>query len=214
MLTKANHDFKGWFLDEELTQPYDATTAVTSNFILYAKWELGYVAVPVLGDPVFGISIGCYDNTALKDGIYFCDRERVIPNNSLRWQYKILLSYDATIDAYKVVAVDAAKKGANSLGVEWTHAISSSKTDVSTYVSVGQYIYAGQKLTAGMGAFGVSVFADASFAKTAKITIKTVWIPIVSALLIWLLGVSPIWIILTAIVVGIAMKFKVWHKKQ
>ena len=41
-------------------------------------------------------------------------------------------------------------------------------------------------------------------AKTAKITIKTIWIPIVSALLIWLLGVSPIWIILVAIISGAA----------
>ena len=42
-------------------------------------------------------------------------------------------------------------------------------------------------------------------AKTAKITIKTIWIPILSALLIWLLGVSPIWIILTAIVFGLVI---------
>ena len=51
-------------------------------------------------------------------------------------------------------------------------------------------------------------------AKTAKITMRTVWIPILVALLIWLLGISPIWIILVAIVVGIAIKFKVWNKKQ
>ena len=51
-------------------------------------------------------------------------------------------------------------------------------------------------------------------AKTAKITMRTVWIPILVALLIWLLGISPIWIILAAIVVGIALKFKVWNKKQ
>lgn len=43
-------------------------------------------------------------------------------------------------------------------------------------------------------------------AKTAKITIKTIWIPIITALLIWLLGVSPIWIILAAIVCGLAFK--------
>ena len=43
-------------------------------------------------------------------------------------------------------------------------------------------------------------------AKTAKITIKTIWIPILVALLIWLLGVSPIWIILTAIVSGLAIR--------
>ena len=39
-------------------------------------------------------------------------------------------------------------------------------------------------------------------AKTAKITIKTIWIPILVALLIWLLGVSPIWVILVAIISG------------
>ena len=41
-------------------------------------------------------------------------------------------------------------------------------------------------------------------AKTAKITIKTIWMPILVALLIWLLGVSPIWIILVAIISGSA----------
>lgn len=35
-------------------------------------------------------------------------------------------------------------------------------------------------------------------AKTADITWSTLWIPLVSCLLIWLLGVSPIWIILAA----------------
>ena len=34
-----------------------------------------------------------------------------------------------------------------------------------------------------------------SMAKSAKINKYTVWIPIVSALLIWLLGVSPVYII-------------------
>ena len=36
----------------------------------------------------------------------------------------------------------------------------------------------------------------------AKLNRFTIWIPIVSALLIWLLGVSPIWIILVAAVGG------------
>ena len=39
-------------------------------------------------------------------------------------------------------------------------------------------------------------------ARQAKLNRYTVWIPIVSALLIWLLGVSPIWIILVAAVGG------------
>ncbi len=38
--------------------------------------------------------------------------------------------------------------------------------------------------------------------KKAKLTRKTIWIPVVSALLIWLLGFSPIWIIIAAGVGG------------
>jgi chromate transport protein ChrA len=38
--------------------------------------------------------------------------------------------------------------------------------------------------------------------KKAKLTWKTIWIPVVAALLIWLLGFSPIWIIIAAGVGG------------
>ncbi|KAA6323306.1 Chromate transport protein [termite gut metagenome] len=41
-----------------------------------------------------------------------------------------------------------------------------------------------------------------SMAKSAKISKYNIWIPVVSALLIWLLGFSPIWIIVTAGVGG------------
>ena len=41
-----------------------------------------------------------------------------------------------------------------------------------------------------------------SMAKSAKINKCNVWIPVVSALLIWLLGFSPIWIIIAAGVGG------------
>ena len=44
-----------------------------------------------------------------------------------------------------------------------------------------------------------------SLAKSAKISWKTVWIPIVVALLIWLLNFSPIWIIIIAIATGVAL---------
>jgi len=40
-------------------------------------------------------------------------------------------------------------------------------------------------------------------AKTAGLTLRNCWIPILSALLIWLFGISPIWIILAAIALGI-----------
>lgn len=35
-------------------------------------------------------------------------------------------------------------------------------------------------------------------AKTAGITYKTAWLPVVSALLVWLLGVSPVYVVLAA----------------
>ena len=41
-----------------------------------------------------------------------------------------------------------------------------------------------------------------SMAKSAKINKYNIWIPVVSALLIWLLGFSPIWIIIAAGVGG------------
>ena len=41
-----------------------------------------------------------------------------------------------------------------------------------------------------------------SMARSAKISRYNVWIPIVSASLIWLLGFSPIWIIISAGVGG------------
>lgn len=44
-----------------------------------------------------------------------------------------------------------------------------------------------------------------SLAKSADVRWKTVWIPVLVALLIWLAGVSPIYIIVAAIVCGIAV---------
>lgn len=40
-------------------------------------------------------------------------------------------------------------------------------------------------------------------AKSANVTWSNCWIPVVAALLIWLLGVSPVWIILAAIIGGL-----------
>ena len=46
-------------------------------------------------------------------------------------------------------------------------------------------------------------------AKSAKVTWTNCWIPVVAALLIWLLGVSPVWIIVAAILGGLIWgKFK------
>lgn len=44
-------------------------------------------------------------------------------------------------------------------------------------------------------------------AKSAKVTWSNCWIPVVAALLIWLFGVSPVWVILVAIIGGL-----IWGK--
>ena len=53
-----------------------------------------------------------------------------------------------------------------------------------------------------------------NLAKTAKITWRTVWIPIVAALLIWRLGVSPIWIIAVAGACGLLLRLLADHKAK
>lgn len=40
--------------------------------------------------------------------------------------------------------------------------------------------------------------------KSAKISLKNIWIPIAVALLVWLLGVSPVYIVLGSIILGLA----------
>ena len=41
-------------------------------------------------------------------------------------------------------------------------------------------------------------------AQSAKVSWSNCWIPVVAALLIWLLGVSPVWVVLAAIAGGLA----------
>ncbi|MBE6287672.1 MAG: chromate transporter [Mediterranea massiliensis] len=57
----------------------------------------------------------------------------------------------------------------------------------------------------------VALIAAPTFnmARSAKINRYTVWIPIVSALLIWLLGFSPIWIIILTGIGGYFWKMKI-----
>lgn len=57
----------------------------------------------------------------------------------------------------------------------------------------------------------VALIAAPTFnlAKATKINRYTIWIPIISALLIWLLGFSPIWIILLAGIGGYVWNLKI-----
>lgn len=65
-----------------------------------------------------------------------------------------------------------------------------------------------EKIFRGIRPAVVALIAAPTFnmAKSAKINRYNIWIPILSALLIWLLGFSPIWIIVTAGIGGISYK--------
>lgn len=57
-----------------------------------------------------------------------------------------------------------------------------------------------EKIFKGIRPATVALIAAPTFnlAKTAQLNRYTVWIPVVSALLIWLLGFSPVWVIIIA----------------
>ncbi|HBP25978.1 MAG TPA: hypothetical protein DD618_03400 [Acholeplasmatales bacterium] len=43
--TKYGHDFSGWYLDDEFTQPFVFENMAASNVTLYAKWSLNRTGV-------------------------------------------------------------------------------------------------------------------------------------------------------------------------
>lgn len=67
-----------------------------------------------------------------------------------------------------------------------------------------------EKIFKGIRPAVVALIAAPTFsmAKSAKINRYNIWIPAVSALLIWILGFSPIWIIVLAGIGGILYKMK------
>ena len=163
---KKGYTFAGW-------SPVVPATMPAEDVEVVAEWTLNKYTITfdvedgrnfaINGAPTKVIDIAYYDNSALKDKIYFCDTG-VSKNNSLKWQYKILLKYDATINAYEVVAVDAATSSTSGLGVEWTHAISSASVKtLSTYASVGQYIVLSEDVKLGDTNFTASVYNYSQF---------------------------------------------------
>ncbi len=153
---KAGYLFGGWYDNPELTG--SAITEINESKTVYAKWTVlenvevsvnfvldgGYLPKDWPGAAASNtINISTYSNTGGASGTYLCDTG-VTKNNSLRWQYKILLNYHADLDLYEVVAVDAATASAanvaSAAGVTWTHALANANTNISTYASVGQYI--------------------------------------------------------------------------
>ena len=51
-------------------------------------------------------------------------------------------------------------------------------------------------------------------ARTAQVGWRNVWIPVTAALLIWLLGVSPIWIVIATLLLGLLFWFAYEKRKE
>ena len=180
--TRLGYTFVKWTEGSEIAKGSTGAKTFTAEWEV-VEYEITYVLNGGLlpasyyqtvlnGEATKVINLGIYDNSALKPDIYFCDKVGVTPNNSLRWQYKILLKYDATLGAYEVVAVDAAKATANNAasaaGVEWTHAISSSSIKVNSYATVGQYVVLSKEVAVGDTNFTASVGSKEQVAKVLK----------------------------------------------
>lgn len=152
------YKFLGWYENSSLTGDpiYTLNPGTIGDKTLYAKLEEkrnADVNVTLDANPGnFGFAYAenvqtlhiynnAYSNTAVEN--YLCDTS-VPTNNSLRWQYKALLQYDSTLNAYKVVCLDAAKASANdaatAAGVTWTHAIANKQVNITTMFTLGQYV--------------------------------------------------------------------------
>ena len=192
---QAGYNFGGWFDNESLTGDALNTIAAGTgkSLKLYAKWQaieynLSFVlnggsGIFINGNPSTSMDLTAYSNDGETAGIYICDTG-IIPSYSLRYQYKILLEYDAELDAYEIVAVDAAQKGisdvANDEGVIWTHALSSSSKNITTLVNRGQYIVLDSELVLDspnvayvyeLGQFGA--IEDTTFTVESEINLPT-----------------------------------------
>ena len=151
---KENHEFLGWIDSEGNPVTKFPGKDVAGEAVTYtATWKATYVKVNATFDANGGYLpmsydtnakvASTYDNVGGASGTYLCDTS-VTKNNSLRWQYKVLLQYDSKVNAYLVVCLDAAKASANNAatnaGVTWTHALANASSNITTEYTQGQYI--------------------------------------------------------------------------
>lgn len=146
------YDFLGWYesadFSGEAVEEISAGTVGAKTY--YAKlveqtycnvsvtYDTNGAYLPLSYDPNVK-SIAQYSNICPDNTLYLCDTN-VTSYSSLLYVYKLLLNYDIELNAYKVVAVDAATAKANDLNVTWTHALCNNNSDITSMATVGQYI--------------------------------------------------------------------------
>ena len=126
------HIFSGWYLDEAFTIPYDFTSPVTTDIILYAQWEK--VEQPVLNTPPVitakdvTLTVGdsfdpLKDVTASdkEDGTITLTKEHIIANDvdtskagTYHVTYRVTDKNGASAEKTITVTVKAARKQASA----------------------------------------------------------------------------------------------------
>ena len=149
-LSLDGYDFLGWYDNSSFTGSVVTTISkgTTGTKVYYAKLQEAEfanlnVTYDVNGGLIAAADIDPINSFIVEKQVNWNSDDKTYMATSattLTFQYKFALSYDSTLDLYKVVAVDAAKNALNTLGVEYTHAIANVSVNITTYASVGQYI--------------------------------------------------------------------------
>ena len=150
------YDFLGWYDNAEFTgNPIEMIeTGSYGDKVFYAKTETQtYVNVNVTFDanggsfnPTTTNIPGDFEIEVEKAVNYAADITYLAPSttaSTLRYQYKVIFNYNATLGLFEVIAVDAATKTLTeaAAGATWTHALANSAQNITTNFVVGQYVY-------------------------------------------------------------------------
>ena len=179
---KEGYTFAGW--DKEIPTNMPAENLEISATWKTIKYKISYDLVggaiyegtlyPAEAEKEFEIGYYYTSGGTLTADIVVSDIS-ILPKNKLTYQYKILLNYREDIDAYEIIAVGTNNITAKDLanGQTWTHALTSTKVQIHTQVSVGQIIQM-PELSTDMDPFTAKVYNAADLFVSKNIQSYTI----------------------------------------
>ena len=131
----------------------------------------------ITSDPTYTIDLEIYNNGLYNNGqsVYLDDFNYLTSStnkSSFIYSNKVLLKYDETYDAYKIVAQEkSSSSGTNikNFSVEWDYSIMyMTNTDYES-VAIGQYVVFDKELEVGITSFKANVYNEEDFVANTKI---------------------------------------------
>ena len=116
---KENYTFKGWYVDELLTNPFNFTTEFKGDLTLYAKWEIIDADAPLL--------VGC-DNLSINYGQSFDPMDGITATDSHEGDVTSLITIDGEVDVNSPGLYTLTYTATDSVGNE---------VEMTRYVTVG-----------------------------------------------------------------------------